>query len=342
MADDPLEVLFTVEPESFTATRDAIVKRMRAEKRKAEAAVIASLRRPPATVWAMNQVVRSHLGLIDELLLAGRAAVVAQNALLRDGTIDAFNAAVERRRDIVTALVNQTIAVLKGHGVAVDQLATSLRSAFEVASIDDVIGPVLQRGQLTTLPALNDDETVVAGPASAATKSHLQLVPDLPSDEGGGHEVHRRREEDESAREEERRRNEEAEAKARVEAVRAEWEGVLAGARRQAEDATNEFDRLRAEHDSISGERAVAEREHDDTSRKRVELLEAVAQLNDRLTELDAQLAHIDRHLPELQATITSAEGLMAETREQVLITENALVGFARAESALGASDSGH
>ncbi len=349
MVDDALEALFTVEPENFTATRDAIVKRMRADKRKEEAAVVASLRRPPATVWAMNQVVRSHPGVIDELLFAGHDAVVAQNALLRGGTIEAFNAAVERRRDIVTALVNQTLALLKEKGVAVDQLATSLRSAYEFASIDNVIGPVLQRGQLTALPAPSDDETVEE--VRAAAKGHLHLVPDLPSgnqdnqivapapnstvtppndsaEAVGAAKV---------AEAEQRRREEEAAAKAHVEVFRTEWEGVLEGARREAEEAANTLDRLRTDQDSLSGERIAAERELAETNRKRVELLEAVAQLDGRLTELDAQLAQIDLRLPELQSSIASTESIANESRERMLTAENALLELARAELALGA-----
>ena len=196
ISDNELDPLFAVEPENFIATRDALAKRMRAEKRRDEAAEIALLRRPPVTVWAMNQVARAHGEVVTQLLLAGEEAVASQSALLRGGTIEAFTAAVERRRSIVTALVQESLSLLVTRG-APEQYAMQLRSAFEIASIHPAVAALLRRGRLTSLPTPTDETTEgptePPGPTTASTdrqrraepagRSHLQLVPDLPPTE---------------------------------------------------------------------------------------------------------------------------------------------------------------
>lgn len=156
MADE-LDELFTVDPENFTATRDALVKRLRADKRRDEAALVAKLKRPVAVVWAMNQVARAHPELIDELRDLGAAAYQAQEQLLSGGPALALHDAVERRRSVVGVLMNATIAMLASKGVSTASLTLPIRVAFETASIDAGLGETLRGGVLTGLPVAPDD-----------------------------------------------------------------------------------------------------------------------------------------------------------------------------------------
>ncbi len=157
VVDDDLDMLFRVEPDSFTAARDALVKTFRASKRRDEASTLAKLRRPTNVVWAMNQVARLHSELVAQLLIEGAAAVKAQGELLTGGPIAALHEAVERRQSIVHQLVNESLAMLEAKGMPTQNLGPQLRSAFETASIEPEYGPKLLGRRLTTMPAPVDD-----------------------------------------------------------------------------------------------------------------------------------------------------------------------------------------
>ena len=113
--------LFTVEPDRFTGTRDSLVKRLRAEKRRDEAALVAKLKRPTATIWAINTVARANTARIVELRSIGAEALLAQDQLLSGGPVTAVHAAAERRRQVVSELVNATTAVLAEKGSRQDR-----------------------------------------------------------------------------------------------------------------------------------------------------------------------------------------------------------------------------
>ncbi len=193
--DELIDELFVVEPEQFTATRNLIVKRLKVEKRKDEAAVVAALTRPTASVWAMNQVVRAHIEVVAELLSIGAEAIATQEAVLNGGPMSALQDVLERRRVIVTQLVQAAIAQLSAKSVATDSLGPSLRTGFEVASVDEEFASKLRVGRLTSMPQLSTvgeappqpkkvEENVVKtttrdSPSEVIPPSHLSLVPPL-------------------------------------------------------------------------------------------------------------------------------------------------------------------
>lgn len=81
---------------AFVAERDALVKRLRAEGRREEAAAVAKLSRPTVAAWAANQVLRSQPADARELLEAGAALLEARGAKLRP--------AIERHRAVLARL----------------------------------------------------------------------------------------------------------------------------------------------------------------------------------------------------------------------------------------------
>jgi hypothetical protein len=87
--------LSTVSPDEFVAARDALVKALRHDKRRDEAAGVAALRRPSPVDWALNCVATES----DELVEKVTAAVSA----LRDAQAAAFDAGgkSDRLRDAV-------------------------------------------------------------------------------------------------------------------------------------------------------------------------------------------------------------------------------------------------
>src|SRR3954451_6494881 len=80
-ADDP-HALYGLPLEQFVPERDALAKRLRAEKRRDEADEIKALRKPSVAAWAVNQAVRSQPKAARALWDAGDALVAAQDDLL--------------------------------------------------------------------------------------------------------------------------------------------------------------------------------------------------------------------------------------------------------------------
>src|SRR3954452_17985688 len=60
MAADDADNLYGLPLEQFVPERDALAKRLRAEKRRADADEIKALRKPSVAAWADNQAVRSQ------------------------------------------------------------------------------------------------------------------------------------------------------------------------------------------------------------------------------------------------------------------------------------------
>jgi hypothetical protein len=57
---DDVDRLFALPLEEFTAARDTLVKQLRSENRRDEAAEVAGLRKPVVAAWVVNRLVREH------------------------------------------------------------------------------------------------------------------------------------------------------------------------------------------------------------------------------------------------------------------------------------------
>ena len=77
--------LSTVPPDEFVAARDALVKVLRHDKRRDEAADVAALRRPSPVDWALNCVAADSAELIDKVAAAVSALRDAQAAAIDEG-----------------------------------------------------------------------------------------------------------------------------------------------------------------------------------------------------------------------------------------------------------------
>jgi len=82
--DRELDRLFATVPEAFVGARDALVKRLRAEKRREDAAQVAALRRPHRLVWALDQLHLDDDPSLPPLLAAVAAVRAAKGEELRD------------------------------------------------------------------------------------------------------------------------------------------------------------------------------------------------------------------------------------------------------------------
>ena len=100
---DEADELYGLPLDEFTAARDALAKRLRAEKRREDADLVKALKRPSVAAGAINLAVRRHGA--DELLAAGEQLRAAHGALLAgSGDAAAVREATERERAAVREL----------------------------------------------------------------------------------------------------------------------------------------------------------------------------------------------------------------------------------------------
>src|SRR6476469_5060022 len=91
------EDLYGVAPDEFVAARNTLAKQLRADKRRDEAEVVARLRRPPQSAWALNLLARTNPTSIDDFLTAAERlsdALAEDSPELRDAQSD-FGSAIE-------------------------------------------------------------------------------------------------------------------------------------------------------------------------------------------------------------------------------------------------------
>ena len=111
---DRLRDLFGVPPAEFVAARDALAKELRAGRREAEASEVASLRRPTAPVWAVNQLARRAPAEVEELLDSSERV---QKAQLRGAGGDELRSAMAGQRAALAKLERGAEQVLRGAGL---------------------------------------------------------------------------------------------------------------------------------------------------------------------------------------------------------------------------------
>jgi hypothetical protein len=174
--ESELDLVFGASPDTFTSVRDTLVKKLKSEKRKDDAAIVAALRRPTALLWGMNQVARADGDPIRELRRLGQLALRAQEQMLSGGSPADVLAAVEQRRVMVSALVNSVVAFLVDQGTAAEMLAPQLRSAFEMVSVNAAASAALQRGRLPAIPTEADETADESAAPTPKVPRHLSVV----------------------------------------------------------------------------------------------------------------------------------------------------------------------
>ncbi|MCC6434667.1 MAG: hypothetical protein IT196_06520 [Acidimicrobiales bacterium] len=169
--DQRIDALYAGPPEQFVVERTALVKALRAEKRRDEANAVAKLPRPGAAPWAADRVARDDPAVLDELIRAGRALVDAQGAALHDGTGAALREASAQRRRAVQRLVDAALAVLRDAGRPTDSAREELWRLAEAVSLDESAAAQLRAGRLAKVPDAPAALELLAGFA----------VPELPA-----------------------------------------------------------------------------------------------------------------------------------------------------------------
>lgn len=139
-ADD----LYGVEPDAFVAARNELVRRLRTAGQREDAAVVAQLRRPSATAWALNQVARHEPDLLERAFASAVRLREATDAAVAGDATSLRSAAAEERA-ASEAAIDAAAARLGARAQAARvQLAATLRAAV----LDAEVGDLLRRGVL--------------------------------------------------------------------------------------------------------------------------------------------------------------------------------------------------
>lgn len=269
--------LYEVAPEQFIATRDALVKRVRSGGDKSGAARVAKLRRPPLTVWVLNQVSRATPEVIEALLSVGRELRGAMERAL-----DGDASGLRRARDDERAAVGAVVAAAErrladgGYG-ATDVIRQRVAATLRAAIVDDAVADRLRHGTLDQdhdvpgfgMDALAAPLTLVRSP----DRPQAQQEPPQPGPAGGkGDDADDARPSDATKKAGRRQ-----EAQQRAGRLEAEANRLTVEAERLAGDAerlTAEAERLAAEAErsaaaatQATGQAAAARRSADDAAR---------------------------------------------------------------------------
>lgn len=265
MSDPDLEQLYALPLAEFTAARDTVAKRLRAEGDSARAAEIKKLRKPTATAWALNQVRRSDRGAVEALLAAGQRLRDAQEGLLAGGERDELAAAVADERRLVAELAELAEQRL-GSGASAAARA-KLTATLRAVATDEEARDLLGSGTLVRDYESSDFGlgSMFASPARPAACTAAAAPPKVPARRPAvaDRRLTQARERLERARSDERSARESlADAERAATAARHETERAAA-ALREAERALARAERAMrhaASANAASGER-VAELE---------------------------------------------------------------------------------
>jgi hypothetical protein len=145
------EDLYGLPLDRFVPERAALVKALRAEKRREEAAEVAALRKPSVAAWAVNQLVRTQPKALQALFETGDNLAHAQaQAAAGKGGGDAMRDASRRQRDALAKLLEAAEGLLSSAGQGVSQATTErVGETFRAAANDEDARQQVAGGCLT-------------------------------------------------------------------------------------------------------------------------------------------------------------------------------------------------
>jgi hypothetical protein len=142
--------LYGLPLERFTPERDALAKALRKDGQREEAARVSRLRKPSLAAWAVNQLVRTQRGEVDELFKAGDALQKAQaNLLAGEGDSNSLRQKMAAERTAGDRLFERARGLLssEGHDLSpakLEQVAETLHAA----ALDEAARALVEEGCL--------------------------------------------------------------------------------------------------------------------------------------------------------------------------------------------------
>ncbi len=148
--------LYALVPDGFTAARNALARRLRTSGDRAGAALVAKLRRPPVSAWALNMLARERPEVVDAVYGAGAALRAATEEALAGDASALRTAQVDERR-AVDAATTAAAGFLTEAGLgAGDGPRQRMAGTLRAAMVDETVAAALRDGVL-------DDDRDAAG-----------------------------------------------------------------------------------------------------------------------------------------------------------------------------------
>jgi hypothetical protein len=146
-----LDRLYGLPLDEFTAARNELARRLKADGNADDATQVRALARPSVPVWTINQLSRREPDTVRALLDAGSALRKEQERLLKgSGTADSLRAARAKEREAVHRLTERARAVLEDVGrPATAAMLERITETLEAAAVDDEGRRSLKAGRLT-------------------------------------------------------------------------------------------------------------------------------------------------------------------------------------------------
>jgi len=142
-----IDGLFELAPEEFVAARNALASSLRKDDPEGSARV-RHLRRPSASAWAINRLVRTSRPDVHRLVEAGEELRRAQGLMGEGSSAAEFREAVKARRDLVRQLTEAARRLLEEGGRAAGPHLDPITATLEAASADPAAAAEVLSGRL--------------------------------------------------------------------------------------------------------------------------------------------------------------------------------------------------
>jgi hypothetical protein len=143
-----LDRLYRLPLKEFTAARDELAKRLRAEGEPERAAEVKQLRKPTAAVWLVNQLAKERELDLQRLLKAGESLTTSQAKAAAGASSETFAEARRDEQHAVAQLAKAAREIARRAAIgapAVEKATETLRAA----SLTSEGRELLRRGRLT-------------------------------------------------------------------------------------------------------------------------------------------------------------------------------------------------
>ena len=156
--------LYCVPADRFVAERNALVKRLRADGRREEAAAVAKLPRPSVAAWAVNQVARSNRKELRALFKAGDKVLRVQDrAVAGKAKGEQLREAIAAQREALAPLAEAAAGLLTSRGTFLgEQPLRAAVETFHAAAVDPAARPAVEAARLTRTLRLAGLEAIEA------------------------------------------------------------------------------------------------------------------------------------------------------------------------------------
>jgi hypothetical protein len=286
-ADD----LYGLPLDQFVPARAALVKELRADGRRDEAAAASALRKPAVAAWAVNQLVRTQAREVSKLYEAGDAARDAQDAVVAGRSEPgALRASIAQERAAVDALVEKARGLLSSGGdplsaTVLERVAATLHAA----ALDDEARTLVADGRLEReLRHVGLGVAAEPAPAAASPRAPAKKTAKTPASTAGKADTAARKADTAQAREAQRTQD-----------------------AKDAKDA-KEAQRAREARRERARERAAAQKAEARARRQAQAAEQTVRTAQDRLDRAEEALHHAQA---ELQKARTQAQAAADEHR---------------------------